>query len=89
MNKSTSCAALNGDGFSKSFESERHGLGGLTSGSRKGRSKFGEKSMSSVAFANRDSDNHSLHSVKMANAARSAKRRNLSFLGCQPFATFA
>ena len=74
-------AALNGDNFSKSFETERHVLGGLSSGSRKGRSKFGEKSMSSVAFASRDSDNHSLHSVKVANAARSAKRRNLSFSG--------
>ena len=74
-------AALDGDGLSKSYESERPAFGGFTSGSRKGRSKFGEKSMTSVAFASRDSDNHSLHNVKLSNAARSARRRNLSFSG--------
>ena len=74
-------AALSGDGLSRSYDNDRHGLSGFVSGSRKGRSRLGDKSMSSVAFASRDSDNHSLHSVKMANHARSAKRRNLSFSG--------
>ena len=74
-------AALHGDGLSKSYDNDRHGLPGFASSSRKGRSRLGDKSMSAVAFASRDSDNHSLHSAKMANPARSAKRRNLSFSG--------
>ena len=74
-------AALNGDGLSRSYDNDRNGLPAFMSASRKGRSKAGDKSMSAVAFASRDSDSHSMHSAKMANLPRSAKRRNLSFSG--------
>lgn len=73
-------AALHGDGLSKSYDNDRH-LSGFGLSSKKGRSKLGDKSMSAVAFASRDSDTHSLHSGKMANSTRSVKRRNLSFSG--------
>lgn len=74
-------AALHGGGLSRSYDNDRPTFPGLPSSSRKGRSRIGDKSLSAVAFASRDSDNHSLHSAKMANSTRSVKRRNLSFSG--------
>lgn len=73
--------ALHGDGLSRSYDNDRQALPGFASSSRKGRSRLGDKSLSAVAFASRDSDNHSLHSAKLANPSRSVKRRNLSFSG--------
>lgn len=73
-------AALNGEGLSRSFENERHVLGGLAS-LKKTRSKMGDKSMSGVTFASRDADNHSLNSSTTTTIPRSSKRRNLSVTG--------
>lgn len=70
-------SAMNGDG-SRSYENERHGLTGLLSSSKKGRSRVGEKSVSGITFANRDTDNNSLSSLRSMNPPRSSKRRNLS-----------
>lgn len=73
-------AALNGDGLSRSHDNERHGFSGLLASSRKARSRAGDKSISGVTFASRDTDTHSLTSSKAANTSRS-KRRNLSVAG--------
>ena len=73
-------AALNGDGLSRSHDNERHGFSGLLASSRKARSRAGDKSISGVTFASRDTDSHSLTSSKTANISRS-KRRNLSVAG--------
>lgn len=73
-------AALNGEGLSRSFETERHAFGGLAS-LKKARSKMGDKSISGVTFASRDADNHSLNSSTTTNVPRSSKRRNLSITG--------
>lgn len=70
-------SAINGDG-SRSYDNERHGLNGLLSSSKKGRSRIGEKSISGVAFPVRDTDNNSLSSLRPLNLPRSSKRRNLS-----------
>ena len=72
--------AMDGDG-SRGYDSERHGLTGLGSSSKKGRSRFGEKSISGVTFASRDADNNSLNSLRSMNLPRSSKRRNLSIAG--------
>lgn len=72
--------AMDGDG-SRGYDSERHGLTGLMSSSKKGRSRFGEKSISGVTFASRDADNNSLSSLRSMNLPRSSKRRNLSIAG--------
>ena len=69
--------ALNGDGLSKSAENERHGLSGLLSSSKKGRSRIGDKSSGGGTVYSRDADNISLNSAKMVSQVRS-KRRNLS-----------
>lgn len=74
-------AAMNGDGLSRSHENERHGFGGLLGSSKKLRSRVGEKSMSAVTFASRDTDSHSVSSQRLGNALRSSKRRNLSVTG--------
>ena len=73
-------AALNGEGLSRSFESERHAFGGLAS-LKKARSKMGDKSIGGVLFASRDADNYSLNSSTTTNIPRSSKRRNLSIAG--------
>ena len=73
-------AALNGEGLSRSFEHDRHGLGGFTS-FRKSRSRMGDRSISGVAFTNRDADNHSINSSNTSNIPHSSKRRNLSITG--------
>ena len=73
-------AALNGEGLSRSFESERHAFGGLAS-LKKARSKMGDKSIGGVLFASRDADNYSLNSSTTTNVPRSSKRRNLSIAG--------
>lgn len=70
-------SAMNGDG-SRSYDNERHGLTGLLSSSKKGRSRIGEKSISGVTFANRDTDNNSSSILRSMNLPRSSKRRNLS-----------
>lgn len=72
--------AMDGDG-SRGYDSERHGLTGLMSSSKKGRSRFGEKTISGVMFASRDTDNNSLSSLRSMNLPRSSKRRNLSIAG--------
>ncbi len=72
-------AALSGEGLSRSFESERGGFAGLLASSKKGRSRLGDKSISGVNFASRDTDNNSLSSSRAANHPRMAKRRNLGF----------
>ena len=74
-------AALNGDGLSRSQDNDRPSLSALTSSSKRARSRLGEKSLSAVTFASRDTDTHSLHSAKMTNPGRSLKRRNMSFTG--------
>lgn len=73
-------AALNGDALSRSHDNERHGLSGLLTSSKKGRSK-GDKNVSGVVFASRDSDNQSLHSARATNPSRSSRRRNISVSG--------
>ncbi len=70
-------AALSGEGLSRSFDSERSGLAGLLASSKKGRSRVGEKSISGVTFASRDTDNNSLSSLRAANYPRNSKRRNV------------
>ena len=70
-------AALSSEGLSHSFDSEKGGLAGLLASSKKGRSKFGDKSISGVTFASRDTDNNSLSSSRAANHSRSSKRRNV------------
>ena len=72
-------AALSGEGLSRSFDSERGGLAGLLASSRKGRSKFGDKSISGLTFASRDTDNNSLSSSRAVNHPRNSKRRNIGF----------
>ena len=70
-------AALSGEGLSRSFDSERSGLAGLLAFSKKGRSRMGEKSISGVTFASRDTDNNSLSSLRAASYPRNTKRRNV------------
>ncbi len=72
-------AALSGEGLSRSFDSERGGLAGLLASSKKVRSRFGDKSISGVTFASRDTDNNSLSSSRAANHPRMSKRRNNGF----------
>lgn len=72
---------LQGDGLSRSHDNERPGLSALQANSKRGRSKLGDKSISAVTFASRDTDNHSIHSAKLANPNRATKRRNMSFSG--------
>ena len=67
---------MNGDGLSKSLENERHGLSGLLSSSKKGRSRMGDKSGGGATVYSRDTDNISLNSAKISQAR--SKRRNLS-----------
>ncbi|KAL8801331.1 MAG: hypothetical protein Q9182_004537 [Xanthomendoza sp. 2 TL-2023] len=69
-------AAMNGEGTSRSFD-EKTALAGYVGPSRKGRSRAGEKSLSGVTFASRDTDNISISSSRTPNA-RSSRRRNLS-----------
>ena len=69
--------AMNDDG-SRSYENDRHGITGLLSSSKKGRSRIGDKSVSGITFASRDTDNISLSSHRSMNLPRSSKRRNLS-----------
>ena len=69
--------ALNGDPLSKGIDSERQGISGLLSSSRKGRSRAGDKGTSSIGFSGRDADSVSLSGTRMTTSARS-KRRNLS-----------
>jgi 1-phosphatidylinositol-3-phosphate 5-kinase len=70
-------AALNGDGFSRSHDNERHGFSRLAA-TKGPRSRIGDKSISGVTFASRDADTHSLNSSSATNVPRSLKRRNLS-----------
>lgn len=70
-------SAINGDGL-RSYDNERHGLSGLQSSSKKGRSRIGDKS---ITFANRDVDNNSLSSLRSMNLPRSSKRRNICVAG--------
>lgn len=69
--------AMNDDG-SRSYDNDRHGITGLLSSSKKGRSRIGDKSISGITFASRDTDNISLSSHRSMNLPRSSKRRNLS-----------
>ena len=70
-------AALNGSSATGAPD-ERHGWDGGVGSSRKPRSRFGDKSLNSVAFASRDTDNHSLSSMRPPNLVRPSKRRNFS-----------
>lgn len=69
--------AMNDEG-SRSYDNERHGITGLLSSAKKGRSRIGDKSISGITFASRDTDNISLSSHRSMNLTRSSKRRNLS-----------
>ena len=72
-------AALSGGtGMSKSLEHEKGGLAGFLSSSKKGRSKLGEKSITGITAASRDTDNVSLSSSRGTNILRNSRRRNLS-----------
>ena len=73
-------AALSGEGLSRSVDSERSGLAGLLASSKKGRSRFGDKSVSGLTFASRDTDNNSLSSSRAANYPRNSKRRNVGLV---------
>lgn len=70
-------SVMNGDG-SRSYDSERHGLTGLLSSSKKGRSRMGDKTAGGAAFGNRDTDNTSSTNLRSTNLPRGSKRRNLS-----------
>ena len=70
-------AALSGEGLSRSLDSERGGLAGFLASSKKGRSKFGDKSISGLTSASRDTDNNSLSSSRAANHPRNSRRRNI------------
>ena len=70
-------AALNGGEVAGSFE-EKHGWEAGYAPTRKGRSRLGDKSLSSVTFAGRETDAYSLSGVRPANLTRSSKRRNFS-----------
>ena len=70
-------AALSGEGLSRSFDNEKSGLAGLLASSKKGRSRVGEKSISGLTNASRDTDNNSLSSSRAANHPRNPKRRNM------------
>lgn len=72
-------AAMHDEGISRSFD-ERTTLAGYLGASRKGRSRPGDKSMSGVTFASRDTDTQSVSSSRTPNA-RSSRRRNLSAVG--------
>ncbi|KAL9041553.1 MAG: hypothetical protein Q9180_001205 [Flavoplaca navasiana] len=72
-------AAINGEGISRSFD-EKATLAGYLGPSKKSRSRAGDKSLSGVTFANRDSDNISISSSRTPNA-RSSRRRNLNTAG--------
>ena len=68
-------AALQGDEMTGTH-GDRHILGGNSS--KKSRSRIGEKSLSSVTFAGRDADSHSLTGSRSVNTSRPSKRRNFS-----------
>ncbi|KAL8730008.1 MAG: hypothetical protein Q9166_004331 [cf. Caloplaca sp. 2 TL-2023] len=72
-------AAMNGEGTSRSFD-EKTTLAGYLGPPKKGRSRAGDKSLSGVTFASRDTDNISISSSRTPNA-RSSRRRNLSTVG--------
>ena len=67
-------AALNGSAAAGTPD-DRHAW---EAQSKKPRSRFGDKSMSSIVYANRDSDSHSLSSMRPPTLARPSKRRNFS-----------
>ena len=71
-------STMNNDSIPRSSEHDRIGLSGLLASGKKTRSRMGERSIGSVMFANRDTDNVSLNSAKMS---RTSKRRNLSMSG--------
>lgn len=70
-------AAFNGDDTSTSLE-DRHGWELGAAPSRKARSRLGEKSLSSVSFARRDTDTHSLSGARPSSMLKSSRRRNFS-----------
>ncbi|CAL8576848.1 Mitochondrial distribution and morphology protein 12 [Xanthoria parietina] len=72
-------AAINGEGISRSFD-EKTTLAGYLGPSKKSRSRAGDKNLSGVTFASRDTDNISIHSSRTPNA-RSSRRRNLNTVG--------
>ncbi|KAL8656963.1 MAG: hypothetical protein Q9226_002398 [Calogaya cf. arnoldii] len=72
-------AAMNGEGTSRSFD-EKTTLAGYLGPSKKSRSRAGDKSLTSVTFASRDTDNISISSSRTPNA-RSSRRRNLNNVG--------
>ncbi|MCJ1306458.1 1-phosphatidylinositol-3-phosphate 5-kinase [Agyrium rufum] len=71
-------AALSGDNLAKSADDDRHNFARFLSAGRKGRSRFGDKSVSGVSFSSRDPDSVSITSAKLAPPTRHTKRRNLS-----------
>ena len=70
-------AALNGSEVTGSLD-DKHGWEPGSATSRKGRSRFADKSLSGVAFAGRDSDAYSLSGLRSGNLSRPSKRRNFS-----------
>ena len=70
-------AALNGGEMAGSLE-DKHAWEAASVSTRKGRSRLGEKSLSSITFAARDTDAHSVSGLRPANLNRSSKRRNFS-----------
>lgn len=72
-------AAINGEGISRSFD-EKTTLAGYLGPSKKSRSRAGDKNLSGVTFASRDTDNISINSSRTPNA-RSSRRRNLNTVG--------
>ncbi|KAL8671240.1 MAG: hypothetical protein Q9168_004254 [Polycauliona sp. 1 TL-2023] len=72
-------AAINGEGISRSFD-EKTTLAGHLGPSKKSRSRAGDKSLSGVTFASRDTDNISISSARTPNT-RPARRRNLNTAG--------
>ena len=71
-------AAMSGDNLTRGLESDRSNISGLFPSSKKARSRLGEKSITGVTFASRDTDNVSVSSGKMGPQSRGSKRRNLS-----------
>ena len=69
-------AAMHGEGISRSFD-DKTTLAGYLRASKKIRSRGGDKSLSGVTFASRDTDNLSLSSSRTPTA-RSSRKRNLS-----------
>ncbi|KAL8997646.1 MAG: hypothetical protein Q9169_003126 [Polycauliona sp. 2 TL-2023] len=72
-------AAINGEGISRSFD-EKTAPAGYPGPSKKSRSRAGEKSLSGVTFASKDTDNISISSGRTPNA-RSSRRRTLNTAG--------